>query len=296
MTVVNMSLDSCAMLVEVSCSTWTARKLDKSATEEVVHNKNAASKDAARVNKSLFAGRSELKEIETLAGQVRNFVDGQTMPWSNNGIRLLPTSKFMEFDAKLKVMEQAFYDKVQEFITIYPSLISAQAMALGSMFSRNDYPLPETLQSKFAFTVGYMPVPSSGDWRVDIGTEAQEVLKEQLDKLSAQRVKDMQDMLLTEMGEQVKRMAYILGGVFNSKDKNGNAIVKTRPVYPSLLEDAWALVDKVEGFKIQDPILVEAAAMLKDAIKGVELKDLKNPDIKKEVEVGVKGLMTKFSW
>jgi hypothetical protein len=38
------------MLVEFNASVWTARKLDRSTTDEVVSNKNAGSKDAARVN------------------------------------------------------------------------------------------------------------------------------------------------------------------------------------------------------------------------------------------------------
>ena len=53
------------MLVEFNASVWTARKLDRSTSEEVVNSKNAAAKDAARVNKHLLAGRNELEEINS---------------------------------------------------------------------------------------------------------------------------------------------------------------------------------------------------------------------------------------
>ena len=57
------NLDTCAMLVEFNASVWTARKLDKGVTDEVVSNKNAGAKDSARVNKNLLAGRDELADI-----------------------------------------------------------------------------------------------------------------------------------------------------------------------------------------------------------------------------------------
>jgi hypothetical protein len=58
------NIDTCALLVEFASSVWTARKLDKTATDEVVYNKRAASKDAARVNKHLLAGRNELELVQ----------------------------------------------------------------------------------------------------------------------------------------------------------------------------------------------------------------------------------------
>ena len=57
------NLDTCAMIVEFNTSVWTARKLDRKVSDEVVHDKSAAAKGAARVNKSLMAGRSELEDI-----------------------------------------------------------------------------------------------------------------------------------------------------------------------------------------------------------------------------------------
>jgi hypothetical protein len=291
-----MNLDTCSMLVEVNIGSWTARKLDKSATEEVVHNKNAASKDAARVNKSLFAGRTELKEIESMAAEVRHFVDDNTMPWSNSGIRLLPTARFLVFDAQIKVYEQKFYDMVQDFLHLYPTLITAQAMALGDMFNRDDFPLPETLGSKFTFSVGYMPVPSSGDFRVDVGLEAQEELRAALDREKDKRIAAIKGQFVEQMGEQLKRMSYILGGVFKSKDKNGNEIVKTRAVYPSLMDDAWNLVEMIKAFNVDDPAIVEATRMLEQAINGVDLKDLKNPQIKQDVKKEVDAILNRFSF
>ena len=95
------AIDTCAMLTEFNASVWTARKLDRTATEEVVAAKNAAAKDAARVNKSLLAGRNELEVIQSMVGRARAFVYDNTLPWSDSGLRLLPTANFEKFVAKI---------------------------------------------------------------------------------------------------------------------------------------------------------------------------------------------------
>ena len=96
------NIDTCALLVELNVSQWTARKLDRSTTDELVTNKNAQSKGAARVNKNLFAGRSELEVVGQHVTETRSFVYDNTLPWSDSGIRLLPSARFMEFNAKLQ--------------------------------------------------------------------------------------------------------------------------------------------------------------------------------------------------
>ena len=84
------NIDTCAMLVEFNASQWTARKLDRSTSDEVVRDKNAGEKGAARVNKNLLAGRKELEIINQHVGFVRQYVYEHTLPWSDSGIRLLP--------------------------------------------------------------------------------------------------------------------------------------------------------------------------------------------------------------
>ena len=77
------NIDTCAMLVELSISQWTARKLDKSTTSEVLVAKQAGDKGAARVNKHLLAGRTELEVISQYVGRIRDYFYMNTLPWSD---------------------------------------------------------------------------------------------------------------------------------------------------------------------------------------------------------------------
>jgi hypothetical protein len=201
------NIDTCAMLVEFNASVWTARKLDRTTTDEVVATKHAAAKDAARVNKHLLAGRTELEVIQQAVGRARQYVYDKTSPWSDSGLRLLPNTSFISFTEKLDDFEHEFTAIVKSFVAIYPSLITAQAMALGDMFKRDDYPSANEIMTKFSFRVNYMPVPTSGDFRVDVGNAAQAELKAKLDKLTQERIDHAMADVRERLGSHLKRMS-----------------------------------------------------------------------------------------
>ena len=286
------NIDTCALLVELNVSQWTARKLDRSTTDELVSNKHAQAKGAARVNKNLFAGRSELEVVGQHVTETRSFVYDNTLPWSDSGIRLLPSAKFMEFNAKLQQAEDKFYGLVTEFVTVYPSLITAQAMALGDMFNRNDYPQPTDIEHRFNFNVNYMPVPASGDFRVDIGNDAQEELRKKLSSLADERVeyamKDIKGRLL----EHLKRMSDRLSIDYVSGE------AKPRKFHDSLLDGAHDLCDLASSLNIiNDPQLDDARKALKKAIGGIDVKDLrKDVGARNDVKTQVDDILSKFSF
>jgi hypothetical protein len=286
------NIDTCALLVELNVSQWTARKLDRSTTDELVSNKHAQAKGAARVNKNLFAGRSELEVVGQHVTETRSFVYDNTLPWSDSGIRLLPSAKFMEFNAKLQQAEDKFYGLVTEFVTVYPSLITAQAMALGDMFNRNDYPNPNDIEHRFNFNVNYMPVPASGDFRVDIGNEAQEELRKKLSSLADERVeyamKDIKGRLL----EHLKRMSDRLSIDYVSGE------AKPRKFHDSLLDGAHDLCDLASSLNIiNDPQLDDARKALKKAIGGIDVKDLrKDVGARTDVKTQVDDILSKFNF
>lgn len=286
------SLNSNAMLVELNISCWTARKLDKGTTQEVVSNKNAASRDAARVNKSLFAGRTELKELESYAADCRAYMYTRTLPWSDNGLRLIPVTSFMDFDREMQRREREFSQKVEDFITLYPTLITAQAMALGDMFKRDDYPLAGDLRSKFSFHIGYLPVPTAGDFRVDVGLAAQDELRERLEQINQQRVDSAMRDIWQRLGEHLKRMSDRLTVDTVDGEEKGRVFRDT------LVAGAWELVDVAKVLNVTgDPALDEAVKMLKSAIEGRSADTLRsNPAARVDTKAQVDSILSKFDF
>ena len=285
-------LSTCSMLVEFGASVWTARKLDKGVTDEVVLSKQAQAKGAARVNKNLLAGRHELEDIQSFVGAVRTWVYNNTLPWSDNGLRLLPTAKFLEFDKYIKSAQDMFYDMVGKFTALYPSLITAQAMALGQMFNREDYPTTQQIEDKFSFHIGYIPVPSSGDFRINVGNDAQTYLCEQYEKLADKRVelaiKDFKDRLKDHMARMSDRLTV---DIVDGEEK-------ARIFKDTLLDGALDLCVLAKDLNITgDRDIEEVRTTLLNVLSGVSIETLRrSTQAKTKIKTEVDSIMNKLGW
>ena len=290
-TTPRFNIDTCAMLVEFNASVWTARKLDKSTTDEVTSNKNAA-KDAARVNKHLLAGRTELEVIQQAVGRARQYVYDNTSPWSDSGLRLLPNTRFIKFAERMNEFDEEIAALVKAFITIYPSLITAQAMALGDMFRRDDFPTPNDLVTKFSFRVNYMPVPTAGDFRVDVGNKAQEELKAKLESLTQERIDYAMADVRARLGERLKRISDRL----TTDYVQGEA--KTRRFHDTLVDGALEMCDLAKSLNItNDPALETARRELEQLLIGVTPSELrKDETIRQDVKKNVDAILDKFNF
>ena len=286
------NLDTCAMLVEFNASVWTARKLDRSTTDEVVANKHAAAKDAARVNKHLLAGRTELDVITQAVGRARIYVYDHTLPWSDSGLRLLPTQNFMAFTERMNEFNDEIEALVKSFVTIYPTLITAQAMALGDMFRRDDYPTANEIMTKFAFRVNYMPVPVAGDFRVDVGNEAQAELKKKLDELAEERITNAMNDIRDRLSTHLKRMSDRL----TTDYVQGEA--KQRRFHDSLVEGALELCDLTKALNVVGDATLEGARKeLEGLLVGVTAQELrKNEAVRQDTKKAVDAILDKFSF
>jgi len=286
------NIDTCALLVEFNASVWTARKLDRNATDEVVYNKRATAKDAARVNKHLLAGRQELEIIQKHVGAVRTYVYENTLPWSDAGIRLLPTLKFLEFNDRMGKLEEEFTDLVNDFVQVYPSLITAQAMALGDMFDRNEYPSANEMAHKFSFRLNYMPVPKAGDFRVDVGNEAQDELQKKLAKLADERI----ELAMQDARQRLKAHLERMMERLKVEEINGK-VAKSR-IHDTLIEGGLELCDVLKALNlINDPALEKARAKLESLLRTVDVADLrKHDEARTEVRAQVAEIMDKFKF
>jgi hypothetical protein len=287
-----LNIDTCAMLVEFNASVWTARKLDKTTTNEVVASKNAGAKDAARVNKHLLAGRTELDIIQQAVGRARQFVYDNTAPWSDSGLRLLPTINFMKFTERMNDFEEEMETLVKAFVVIYPTLITAQALALGDMFKRDDYPSANEMMTKFSFRVNYMPVPSSGDFRVDVGNQAQAELKARLESLTQERIDSAMADVRERLSTHLKRMSDRL-----TTDYVGGE-AKQRRFHDTLVDGALELCDLTKALNVTNDLALETArSQLEQLLVGVTPTDLrKNEAIRQDVKRNVDAILDKFNF
>ena len=177
------SISSSAMLVEFGFSCWGTVKKDKAATNAIANGTGAA-KGSVEGRKDIMSNE-KLKAIRKHGANVRNQIHYKlTLPWSDIGLRLLPTSRQFEYVQKMGGAEQKHVGLVNDFLADYDFNVSqgqanANAQDLASLWRAEDYPPVDVLREKFEWRCILSPLPESGDFRLDIAAEAQDIIKQQ---------------------------------------------------------------------------------------------------------------------
>jgi hypothetical protein len=284
----SISIASSAMLVELSISAWTARKLDKKVSTQVDLDKNAKTR-AGNYNKNLLAGTGFLDTINKYAASARHWHSTQTLPWSDNGLRLLPMSNFLAYKQNLVTLEKNYQALVDKFIVAYPNLVSAAAFQLGDLFDRSEYPEPDTVARKFKFRVNYLPVPMAGDFRVDINEEAKAEIIMSCEGLYKERLDNAMKDAWTRLHDCLLRMSERL-----SDNENGDR----KRIHDTLVENAVELTSLLKHFNLTgDSNMETARTELENAIKNHDADDLRESHMAREaVKTKVDAILSKFSF
>jgi hypothetical protein len=274
------SLSSSAMLVSLSVSLWTARKLDKKVSNDVDISNSTKTK-AGNYHKNLLAGDTSIAAIQKLAGLIRTYHLTQTSPWNDTGGRLLTTSQFFIYKNEMARLEKQYWDLVKDFVAGYGTRISAAAFQLGSLFDRDEYPDVEQVTDKFGFRVNYAPLPESGDFRIDINNEGLNDLKDSYDALYEANIEKISADNYERLYKILTQLSF--GLRTNEDDTKGK-------MYESVLDNAKALCQLLTHFNVKQDTQLEAMRLqLEENITGLNCKDIKDSDyvrvtLKKEVD------------
>ena len=293
----SISIASSAMLVELSISSWTARKLDKKVSTQVDVDQNAKTR-AGNYNKNLLAGTGFLDTITKYAANARAWHLAQTLPWSDNGLRLLPMSNFMDYKKQLHALETNYQSLVDKFVVAYPNLVNAAAFQLGNLFNRSEYPEADTIAKKFKFSVNYLPVPMAGDFRVDINEEAKAEIIASCEGLYKERLDNAMKDAWNRLHDCLTRMSERLTiDVIDEEDGSGK-VYKSRVFRDSLVENAVELTNLLKHFNLTGDTNMELARTeLQDAIKNRTADDLRDNHIARmAVKDKVDAILGKFSF
>lgn len=265
------SVSSSAMLVDLSISVWTARKRDKVASEQVARANNAA-RGVASVNKRLLGDCAELDAVQKFAENVRTMHRSMTMPWSDLGMRLLPTAQFFKYQKEMSGLDNEFNRLVQIFLDAYSWEIAEAKVKLGDLFNENEYPSTDAVRDKFALRMAFVPLPDSGDWRVDIETKAKEALKAEYDKY-------FQSQLRSAMDDLWSRLRDTLTTLVRQLEPAGEG-EKSRRIYDSVVDRAKELVSMMETCNITgDPQMALMQKQLSEALDGTTAEALRADDV-----------------
>jgi len=285
------NLSSSAILIDFSVSQWTGRKLDKRASEEVEVS-NSASLGVANVHKRIMGKCPELDAIHKFVGNLRNSHYSMTLPWSDQGLRIVTTMGLEKYTKAMTERQQQFEKLVGKFIQVYATRINEAKTTLGNLFVSDDYPSIEIMQSKFGWRLNFMPIQESGDFRVDIGNWQAEILKEQYTKYYdtqyTNAMNDLWDRLYKPLARMSERLDYP-----EDADKD------TKKVFTkTLVSNVTEVLDLLKAFNVNDDRDMEMAhKKLRHALNGITPEALREDDhlrldTKRSVDEVIKTLPT----
>lgn len=197
------TLSTRAMLVTLNIHQWTARKFDKQATREVEQHHLA--KDAGRFNKILI-DPTALRGINRWAAALRDKHYAMTLPWGDNGDRLLPAALYLDFQSEMQSLAASFDGAVRLFANDYQNHVSGARMRLGSLYDPKDYPPAADIPKRFRCELSFALVPDVQDFRVDIGDAAAEQIRADVSRSMAERQQAAMDDALLRAKEVITRV------------------------------------------------------------------------------------------
>jgi len=259
-----------AMLVDLNISVYSGRKQDKSTQAEVTSAKGSGSKKAASVYKNLFAECKELENITKFQARARAEHYRMTLPWNDHGARLLPTISLMDYQKTMGRFRSEFDLLVEAFLDKYDTLVAAAAFQLGTLFDRGEYLTRNQVAQRFRMDSSFTPLPTAGDFRLDVESTVQRELVEQyerkLEEQLTQANRDAWDRLHTALTKLSDRLVV---------EEDG----KKRVFHDTLVTGAVDLCELLTAMNItKDPQLESARRQLEAVLSGVTPKELREED------------------
>ncbi len=250
--------DNC-MVVNLQISMWAGQKLDKNLTRKVTDDAQADA-DAARVNKHLVPKES-MKEIITAVGALRTHFYNRTLPWGDNGDRLLPRLAYTDFIQEHSQLAQQFDNAVSDFLqTKYLAARDQAEFRMGEMFRASDYPEPELLRNRFAVNLDVHGVPTSKDFRVVMDKQDVDNIRQSIELKNQDRLTQAVSEVWTRLADTLNHFANKMGedAVFrDSTVRNLEEIVEMLPALnitndPALEAIRQDIVDTLIGYEPKD--------------------------------------------
>jgi hypothetical protein len=184
-----------------------------------------------------------------------------TLPWDDNGYRVLPAAAYMDHTERMRQLSNQFTPAIDTLTQQFGQLVEEARVRLGGLFRSEDYPAPEELRSKFSFETKVMPLPDAGDFRVTLGDEEKERIKRQITAAVEASLQVASRELWQRLYEAVSHLAQRL----QAYKVTGDAI--EHPFRDSVVTNLVKLVDVLPKLNVTgDPELERLAAEVRSSL------------------------------
>lgn len=209
---IEKGLDEKAMLVKATFSFWRASKTDKQISQEVAASHDVQA-DAGRYTKFLIDRKAAAyRKLIGARNELEKFYKSMTLPWDDaTGQRLLSGKNYFDFTEGWRKRKEDDEAAANAFCIEYQGLVSQALKSLKGMGNPEDYPSVLEVRDKFKVDLCISPLPTSGDFRVNLTAEEAEAIKADIEDRNQERQSVATQELWDRLYEVVSKMAETLG-------------------------------------------------------------------------------------
>ena len=270
------SLQKKAMLVSINIKTFGTVKKDQVVTGEVLKTKKATSAKAGAFSKNLLPDNFALQSINKIKGYARNWSKNKTLPWSDKGPRILPSSGFEDHKKMMTKLKADFDDEVLKLSKNWESYVAQAKIDLGDLYDVDLYPTKTGIINHFSFAPVYEQIPDASDFRVDLAVEDAIKIQQTMREREHQVLQESRKELLNRFHKTLTHMTETLD------DDTKNRFHKT------LTSNLAEMAKDAKGLNLtDDPGITEIAKEMAKLGK-IDAQGLKK-DLKKRKTTAEKG-------
>jgi len=251
-------ISNVAMLVSLRMGRIGSSKVDKAQSDNLTDH-HQMERGSARVSKVIIQN-ADLKKINRICNEAKALRDKFTLPWNDQGQRMLPSSCFREFDTEMNRLKNDFQVAVQELARDYPRIKADAQRRLNGMFNEDDY--PEKIESKFNFELEVVPMPKGSDLRINVvSDEERERLQKEIEARTIERVKK-------STNDVVGRMMSSLMTLLQGTDGQGGLLNPDARFHKTAVTKLQEIIDIAPELNVlDDPTLSKMIEDVKELIK-----------------------------
>ena len=232
------TIQQSAMLASLTLRRWGNSKFDKKASADVAAS-SGASPEFARVTKTLLS-KDFIDPINKLMNSARSAFYEGTLPWTDNGWRLLPTTKFLEIKQAVGQAEADLDQMLNKQLVDYAWQVQQAQRELGSLFDPDDYPSTADIKARYAIVLQVMPVPCAEDFRLSMAGDVADAIREQAQAQFAANASRSMQHVWQSFGELLTTV--------HERLASGDPKTRFTSIFPNLLE----MVDDLDKLNVAD--------------------------------------------
>ncbi len=193
---------------------WNPEARDDAAAGEVLSSKQAT-RGSGKFTKKLIGDdlRKAITKTETF---VRTAHYDMTLPWSDDGWRLITTAAFADYVKMIDEGRRMLNDAIAPLLNSWPSIVEQQKTRLGKLFSEDDYPPVNVLRSKYAIDYRIEPIVTAGDFRCNLAQADVDAIKQSMEERMKENMREAQMAVWSQLNDSLSRFLERMdsGGAF----------------------------------------------------------------------------------